>query len=569
MTPAITTHALTKRYGELRAVDGVGLTVSEGDIYGFLGANGSGKTTTIRMLLGLVLPTSGQAEVLGRPIPAARSVVLPMVGALVEGPGAYPHLSGRANLALLESAAPGGHPRKTRHARFDEVLDLVGLDPRDRRPTRAYSLGMRQRLGLAAALVRRPRLLVLDEPTNGLDPQGIQEIRRLLLELNRGGTTIFLSSHLLSEIEQLCTRVGVLDRGRLVVEEPLATLLRPSGLIALRTLDVQACLALLGSAVVSVDGERLLIRADDAAGLNAVLVASRRTGRRDRRAPARPGAGRSRCGGLGMIGVELIKLVRRPRTWVIIGMLLALPTLVAILLAITDLGPRPGTGPPFLSAVLSDGTLFPLAALGVVLPLFLPIAVAVLGGDAIAGETQTGTLRYLLLRPVSRTRLLVAKLISVVAFVVIAVLAVAAVTAVEGRLLLGRAETVGTVSLSGSSLSQEQIAGRTAMALGYVIISMLGVAAVALFFSTVTSSAIAAALGTVGLLIASTVLLGLDAAQALHPFLPTRYWLSFVDLFRDPILWDGVVRGLVVQLGYLLVFSLAAWANFLSKDIDE
>ena len=270
-----------------------------------------------------------------------------------------------------------------------------------------------------------------------------------------------------------------------------------------------------------------------------------------------------------MIRVELLKLVRRPRTWVIIAMLVALPTLVAILLAITDLAPRPGEGPPFLSAVLNDGTLFPLAALGVVLPLFLPIAVAVLGGDAIAGETQTGTLRYLLVRPVGRTHLLLAKLVTVVAFVVLAVLVVSAVSYVEGRLLLGQAPATGTVSLSGSTLTQEELTMRTALALAYVIVCMLGVAAVALFLSTLTTSSIGAALGTVGLLIASTVLLGLEAAQSLHPFLPTRHWLAFVDLFRDPILWDDLVSGLVVQLGYLLVFGLAAWASFSTKDIKD
>jgi ABC-2 type transport system permease protein len=272
-----------------------------------------------------------------------------------------------------------------------------------------------------------------------------------------------------------------------------------------------------------------------------------------------------------VIVVEVVKMLRRPRTWLIMSMLLALPTLVAILLAVTDLGPRPGTGPPFLSAVLTDGTLFPLAALGVVLPLFLPIAVAVLGGDAIAGEAASGTLRYLLARPVGRTHLLLAKLVTVVAFVLIAVLVVAAVSGIEGRLLLGQPPTAagGTVSISGSTLSQNQIAGRTALALGYVVISMLGVAAVALFFSTITSSSIGAALGTIGLLVASTVLLGLDAADALHPFLPTRYWLSFVDLFRDPILWRDVLRGLLVQLGYVVVFTLAAWANFSTKDIAD
>ena len=271
-TAVIRTRALTKRYGELRAVDAIDLQVDEGDIYGFLGANGSGKTTTVRMLLGLVLPTSGEVEVLGEPIPAARRTVLPRIGALVEGPGAYPHLSGRANLTLLDASGPDGSPRPIRNRRISEVLGQVGLEAGDRRPVAAYSLGMRQRLGLAAALIRRPPLLILDEPTNGLDPQGITEIRRLLLELNAGGTTIFLSSHLLAEVEQMCTRVGVLDRGRLVLQERLDVLLRPTGLIAVRTPDAFRCADLLGAAVVLVEGERVLVRADDSAGLNAYLV---------------------------------------------------------------------------------------------------------------------------------------------------------------------------------------------------------------------------------------------------------------------------------------------------------
>ncbi|MGI8769055.1 MAG: ABC transporter ATP-binding protein, partial [Propionibacteriaceae bacterium] len=170
----IRTRALSKRYGKLTAVDAVDLDVVEGDVYGFLGANGSGKTTTVRMLLGLVLATSGEVEVLGATMPANRLSVLPRIGALVEGPAAYPHLSGRTNLELLDAGASDRSRRRPRRTRITEVLDQVGLDPGDHRPTRAYSLGMRQRLGLAAALMRRPRLLVLDEPTNGLDAQGIQ-----------------------------------------------------------------------------------------------------------------------------------------------------------------------------------------------------------------------------------------------------------------------------------------------------------------------------------------------------------------------------------------------------------
>ncbi|MDQ1744087.1 MAG: type transport system permease protein, partial [Pseudonocardiales bacterium] len=238
-----------------------------------------------------------------------------------------------------------------------------------------------------------------------------------------------------------------------------------------------------------------------------------------------------------MIRVELLKLFRRPRTWMTIGLLDALPTIVAILLAITGVGPRPGQGPAFLSAVLANGSLFAVAALAIVLPLFLPVAVAVVAGDTIAGEAQAGTLRYLLIRPVGRTRLLVAKLVSVFAFVLVSVVLVAGTGFFVGRALLGNQSLSEAVtSVSGSTLTPGQIAARTVLAIGYVAFSMLGVAAVALFLSTVTDSALSASMGALAILIGSSLLLTIDASQALQPYLPTRYWLSFIDLFRDPIL---------------------------------
>jgi len=268
-----------------------------------------------------------------------------------------------------------------------------------------------------------------------------------------------------------------------------------------------------------------------------------------------------------MIAVELRKMLRRPRTWATILLLNALPTLVAVLLAVTDLGPRPGTGPAFLSAVLADGTLFPLAALAIILPLFLPIAVAVIAGDSVAGEAQSGTLRYLLVRPVGRTRLLVAKLISVIAFVLLAVVIVAVTAYVVGSLLLG--DQPLAASVSGTTLTPEQVAVRTALAIGYITLSMLGVAAIALFLSTITDSPLAAALGALAFLIASSLLLTLDAAEALQPYLPTRYWLSFVDLFRDPIFWRDILRGVGLQAVYVVVLLGAAWANFTTKDVTS
>ena len=267
----IVTRALTKRYGRLLVVDQVDLDVREGDRYGFLGPNGSGKTTVVRMLLGLVYATSGEITVMGKPVPKRVSEVLPSIGSLVEGPSAYGHLSGRVNLALIDAAGKAGG-RRTRRRRIGTALERVGLAGVDNRPVKRYSLGMRQRLGLAAALLRSPRLLILDEPTNGLDPQGIREIRDLLAELNAAGTTVFMSSHQLAEVEQLCTRVGVLDSGRLVLEDDLTVLRAPTGRILVDTPDADQVAALLDGQVEQRDGQQLLVRYEDAAALNARLV---------------------------------------------------------------------------------------------------------------------------------------------------------------------------------------------------------------------------------------------------------------------------------------------------------
>jgi len=269
----ITTRALTKRFGAVQAVQSVDLDIREGDRYGLFGPNGSGKTTLVRMLLGLVYATSGEIEVMGQRIPRHLREVLPQVGALIEEPAAYPHLSARANLALLDAAGPGGSAgRRSRGTRIDEALEQVGLAGVGRRPVRAYSLGMRQRLGLAAALIRRPRLLILDEPGNGLDPRGIRDLRELIISLNETGVTIFLSSHLLAEAEQLCTRVGVLDSGRLVLQDDLATLRAPTGRILVYTPDADRVTAMLDGQVEQRDGERLVVRHADAAALNSRLV---------------------------------------------------------------------------------------------------------------------------------------------------------------------------------------------------------------------------------------------------------------------------------------------------------
>ena len=221
---AVRTRGLTKRFrsGQV-AVDSIDLEVPRGAVYGFLGPNGSGKTTTIRMLLGLVHPTAGDVELLGQPMPQAAAQVLGPVGALVEGPAFQPYLTGRNNLVRLDACDPSADPA-TRDARIDAALGRVGLAAAAGKKFRQYSLGMKQRLGLAATLLRPRELMVLDEPTNGLDPQGTREVRTLVRELADEGTTVLVSSHLLAEIDQVCTHLGVMSAGRLVLQGDRADL---------------------------------------------------------------------------------------------------------------------------------------------------------------------------------------------------------------------------------------------------------------------------------------------------------------------------------------------------------
>jgi len=281
-----------------------------------------------------------------------------------------------------------------------------------------------------------------------------------------------------------------------------------------------------------------------------------------------------------MIRVELVKLVRRPRSWVSIALLCGLPVLVAVFVAVTHLAPPPGQGPALLSAVLSSGSLYPAAALAIVLPIFLPVAVAVVAGDSIAGEAGSGTLRYLLARPVGRTRLLAAKLVTLVVYTLAAVVLVALTAYLTGILLFGSQPVAATpgglttsniaaTSLSGTGLSPAEIALRTLGAVSFIAVSMLGVGAIALFLSTVTDSALGAALGALAALITSEVLVTLSAASAVNPYLPTRYWLAWIDFFRDPIVWRNIERGYAVQGAYVLVFLGAAWAHLATKDITS
>ena len=223
-TTIVETHGLTKRYGGgVLAVDSVDMSVRRGEVYGFLGPNGAGKTTTLRMLVGLIKPTSGTAVVAGHQ--PGEPAGLARIGSLIESPGFYPYLSGRENLRVVADLA------SVDQKRVDEVLDIVELASRAGRKFGTYSTGMKQRLGVAAALLKDPDLLILDEPTNGLDPQGMAEMRKLIKDIGQGDRTVLLSSHLLGEVEQICDRVGVISNGHLVKQSTVQELLGEEGVL--------------------------------------------------------------------------------------------------------------------------------------------------------------------------------------------------------------------------------------------------------------------------------------------------------------------------------------------------
>lgn len=270
----IQAEGLSKTYGRCVAVDNLNFTVYAGDVYGFLGPNGAGKSTTIRMLTGLIRPSSGIARIMNLDIKNNRAKAMQGVGALVETPSFYGCLSARENLNIFAGLSGG-----CEEGSIDRVLRMTGLAGRADNKVKSYSHGMRQRLGIAQALLPKPHLVILDEPTDGLDPQGMRDVRQIILRLKEEGVTVFLSSHLLFEVEQICTRVGIIDRGRLVMEGDVKSLLKTeSGPVEIRTADRERSLHVLsgvsGVRVLSCNGESLFIDAvpDAVAEANRALA---------------------------------------------------------------------------------------------------------------------------------------------------------------------------------------------------------------------------------------------------------------------------------------------------------
>ena len=270
------TVRLTKRYGRRLALADLDLEVERGRVHGFLGPNGAGKTTCISLILGLITPADGHVEMFGLDTRTHLSPALRRTGAVLEGPAFYPHLSARDNLRILGALSGGVEPR-----RIEDTLALVGLQARARDKVRGYSLGMTQRLALAAALLHEPELLILDEPTNGLDPAGMREFRGLIRELGASGKTVFVSSHLLNEVEQMCDHVSIIKEGRLITQGPVQTLVRRGDALEVTTTDNDRAQSLLkelpGIASVVREGDRLVVEAprEQAAEISRALAEQR------------------------------------------------------------------------------------------------------------------------------------------------------------------------------------------------------------------------------------------------------------------------------------------------------
>src|SRR5712692_906296 len=262
----VETHGLTKLFGERRAVDSVDLRIPRGSAFGYLGPNGAGKTTLIRMLLGLTHPSGGTISLLGRPIPEQRAAALSRIGAIVEEPKFHPFLTGRENLSIVAAAR-----EREAHARIDGALARVGLQHRADDRVKTYSQGMRQRLGVARCLLADPELLILDEPTNGLDPAGIEEFRGLVRALVDEGRTVVLSSHLLGEVERICDAIAIVDRGRVVVQGPIAELTGDADTVLVSTGDDGRARELVGGKLLE-GALRVSLDGTTAAAINRRLV---------------------------------------------------------------------------------------------------------------------------------------------------------------------------------------------------------------------------------------------------------------------------------------------------------
>jgi ABC-2 type transport system ATP-binding protein len=595
--PALEATSLSKRYGDRVAVDGVDLVVRRGEIHGLLGPNGAGKTTLMRMILGLARPDAGTVRLLGRALGTAGGAVPPGVAGFADTPRFYPYLSGRTNLLLL--ARLDGLGSRERSDRVEAALEEVRLVADAAAKVAGYSAGMRQRLGLAAALLRSPRLLLLDEPAQALDPAGARDLRALLRRLASDGTAVLLSSHDMAEVEDLCAELTIVHRGRVVFSGTPAKLREgaPEAVHRLRTSDDAEALS-LGKArqdlhvAFAADSAGLDVHANDVA-LDAFVIALGRAGiavraldSRDRslealflrltgdepnrepmaksptraaspsRQPLVPTSPREAqrttlTGVLAAVEVESRKLLAHVKSWTLFAVCLLGPFVFAIAVEVGGLLPEDTL---FGRWVKTSGLALPLVVLGFAAAWVFPALTSVLGGDLFSAEDRHGTWPTLLTRSRGRVEIMVGKVLAGMAFSLLAVVALAVSSTAAGVLLIGRQPLLG---LSGQLIPPGRALWLCASAWTTVLPPVVGFTALAMSVSVATrSSAAGVGLPVVlgfGMQLTSYV----NGPSALQRALLTPAFVAWHGFFADPPFYRPLLQG-VVTSGLYLAGSLAA-----------
>ncbi len=586
--PPLEVRGLVKRYGELTAVAGVDVTVDAGDVYGYLGPNGAGKTTSLRMMLGLIRPTAGTVRLFGRD-PWESVHALDGVAGFVEAPTFYPYLTGRRNLELLAAFDGHGAP-----GRIDGALETVELADRARDRVGGYSHGMRQRLGIAAALLRDPKLLLLDEPTTGLDPAGMRDMRVLIRRLADQGMTIMLSSHLLAEVEELCNRVAIVQAGKIVYEGEIAALKRSAAAsYSLQTTDdelaLKVCRAQPGIDDVRTPAGADLVHGPRGRGRQALTGAGRgrrpdsraepadrlargpvllahRRGRRSRKRAARA---RARGGGVMTPGVgtvyrwELAKLRFQKRTYLGLGAAAIVPIIFVVAVHVRG-GQHHGGDFAFASYLTKSGLAFPLVILLFGAIWMFPLITALVAGDIFASEDHNDTLKTVFTRSLERWQIFTGKTLVAATYAIVAILLNGTVAVIAGSIESG---FNSLQSLSGTIVSAPKGLELVYISLAVYLLPIATIVCIGLMLSALTRNSAAAVVGTLMVSLLFQLIGILPGLSGVQPYLLSTQFNAWQGFLRTPIDWAPIIRAAWVCAMYGIPALAAAFLVFLRRDV--
>ncbi len=594
MSAVIEVKGLTKYFRDIKAVNDLSFTVPAGQVYGFLGQNGAGKSTTIRMLLTLITPDSGSIEIFGMDLYKHRKEILRQTGAIIEKPDLYKFLTATENLRIFAAMSGVKVPEK----KLIDQLDMVGLAERANSKVKTYSQGMKQRLGIAVALVHDPQLIILDEPTNGLDPQGIADVRNLILHLSNDlGKTVFVSSHLLNEMELVADSMLIINRGKRVAEGSKQELLNPARMeVELVTDNKEKALESLkeskwSSNLLVGDNENILLEMEKELipDLNRTLVEK---GHKCSFLKTQTFIGRffliinRALRMMRLLQIEIYKIFKRQRTYIAFAVIAAIIFLIQI-------GLRFG-GKEYIGMIMGamsgvfevpakdmlNGYFVCFFILNLLL-VHVPILVALIAGDMISGESNMGTLRLLASKPISRTKLLLVKFGASVFYTLVLLIWVAILSLLVSLLIFGTNSLFVPKELEANIMLSSDVLWRYFAAFGFAAIGLITIAAMAFMFSVFSDNSIGPIVGTVCVIIIFTILMQMEIPfydDTIKPYLFTTHMLGWKGFFYvkaiDGVTINGsisnfsaIVKSALILIGYATVFMAIAIWYFRKKNI--